>query len=132
MTRGASSPNAGDLCVTPHVAAKVRHSAIDRRTTRHAAYATSQRKRKVIEEAFGWAKTIAGIAKVKVRGLARVRHCFTLAITAYNHPHAQAARMGRRVTHRPQRRPDHMASPIEPITRPRNTGTLACISAACN
>lgn len=72
------------LCVTPHVAAKVKHSAIDRRTMRHAAYATSQRKRKLIEEAFGWAKTIAGLAKVKVRGLARVRHCFTLAMTAYN------------------------------------------------
>jgi transposase len=72
------------LCVTPHVAAKVKHSAIDRRTMRHAAYATSQQKRKLIEEAFGWAKTIAGLAKVKVRGLARVRHCFTLAMTAYN------------------------------------------------
>src|ERR1700741_1159958 len=55
------------LCVTPHVAAKVKHSAIDRRTMRHAAYATSQRKRKLIEEAFGWAKAIAGLAKVKVR-----------------------------------------------------------------
>ena len=121
------------LCVTPHVAAKVRHSAIDRRTTRHEAYAASQRKRKLIEEAFGWAKTIAGIAKVKVRGLARVRHCFTLAMTAYN-----LIRMPkllgwapRDAGGRPQRRPDHTASPIEPITRPRNTGTLACISAAC-
>jgi transposase len=73
-----------ELRVTPHVAAKVKRSAIDGRTTRHAAYATSQRKRKLIEEAFGWAKTIAGVAKVKVRGLARVRHCFTLAMTAYN------------------------------------------------
>jgi hypothetical protein len=27
---------------------------------------------------------IAGLAKVKVRGWARVRHCFTLAMTAYN------------------------------------------------
>jgi transposase len=72
------------LCVTPHVASKVKHSAVDGRTTRHATYAVSQRKRKLIEEAFGWAKTIAGIAKVKVRGLARVRHCFTLAMTAYN------------------------------------------------
>jgi transposase len=72
------------LCVTPHVAAKVKHSAIDQRTMRHAAYAASQRKRKLIEEAFGWAKTIAGLAKVKVRGLARVRHCFTLEMTAYN------------------------------------------------
>jgi hypothetical protein len=72
------------MCVTPHVASKVRHSALDGRTTRHAAYATSQRKRKLIEEAFGWAKTNAGVAKVKVRGLARVHHCFTLAMTAYN------------------------------------------------
>jgi len=73
-----------EMCVTRHVAAKIRHSAIDGRTTRHPAYAVSQRKRKLIEEAFGWAKTIAGVAKVKVRGLARVRHCFTLAMTAYN------------------------------------------------
>ena len=36
------------------------------------------------KEPIGWAKTIAGVAKVKVRGLARVRHCFTLAMTAYN------------------------------------------------
>jgi transposase len=72
------------MCVTPHVAAKTKHSALYVRTTRHAAYAASQRKRKLIEEAFGWAKTIAGIAKVKVRGLKRVRHCFTLAMTAYN------------------------------------------------
>jgi hypothetical protein len=72
------------LCVTPHVASKVKHSAVDGRTTRHAAYAVSQRKRKLIEEAFGWAKTIAGIGRVKVRGLTRVRHCFTLAMTAYN------------------------------------------------
>jgi len=72
------------LCVTPHVAAKVKYSAIDGRIKRHAAYAASQKKRKLIEEAFGWAKTIAGVDKVKVRGLERVRHCFTLAITAYN------------------------------------------------
>jgi hypothetical protein len=72
------------MCVSPHVAAKVSKSSIDGRTTRHASYALSQRKRKFVEEAFGWAKTIAGMAKVKVRGLARVRHCFTLAITACN------------------------------------------------
>jgi transposase len=72
------------MCVTPHVAAKVRYSAIDGRTTRHESYAVSQRKRKLIEEAFGWAKTIAGLAKVKVRGLNRVRHQFTFAMTAYN------------------------------------------------
>jgi transposase len=72
------------MCVTPHVAAKVRHSAVDGRTTRHASYAASQRKRKLIEEAFGWAKAIAGLAKVKIRGLDRVRHQFTFAMAAYN------------------------------------------------
>jgi transposase len=71
-------------CVTPHVAQKVRSSAIDGRTTRHAGYGVSQRKRKLVEEAFGWAKTIAGCAKVKVRGLARVGFHFTLAMAAYN------------------------------------------------
>lgn len=71
-------------CVTPHVAQKARSSAIDGRTTRHAGYAVSQRKRKLVEEAFGWAKTIAGCAKVKVRGLARVGFHFTLTMAAYN------------------------------------------------
>ncbi len=71
-------------CVTPHVAQKARSSAIDGRTTRHAGYAVSLRKRKLVEEAFGWAKTIAGCAKVKVRGLARVGFHFTLAMAAYN------------------------------------------------
>jgi hypothetical protein len=72
------------MCASPHVAAKVSKSSIDGRTTRHASCAPSQRKRKLVEEAFGSAKTVAGMAKVKVRGLARVRHCFTLAMTAYN------------------------------------------------
>ena len=71
-------------CVTPHVAQKARSSAIDGRTTRHAGYGVSQRKRKLVEEAFGWAKTIAGCAKVKVRGLARIGFHFTLAMAAYN------------------------------------------------
>ena len=71
-------------CVTPHVAQKIKGSAIDGRTTRHAGYAMSQRKRKLVEEAFGWGKTIAGMAKVKVRGIRSVRHAFTFAMAAYN------------------------------------------------
>lgn len=66
------------------MAAKISRSSLDARTTRHETYKISQRKRKLIEEAFGWAKTIAGCAKVKVRGLARVRHDFTMSMTAYN------------------------------------------------
>jgi transposase len=72
------------MCVTPHVAAKVRKSSLDARTTRHGGYAVSLRRRKLVEEAFGWGKTIAGMAKVKVRGLRCVRHAFTLAMAAYN------------------------------------------------
>jgi transposase len=71
-------------CVTPHVAQKIKGSAIDSRTTRHAGYGMSQRKRKLVEEAFGWGKTIAGMAKVKVRGIRSVRHAFTIAMVAYN------------------------------------------------
>ena len=38
------------MVVTPHVARKSRHSAIDARTTRHPGYAISQRRRKKTEE----------------------------------------------------------------------------------
>lgn len=71
-------------CVAPHVAQKTKGSAIDGRTTRHTGYTVSQRKRKLVEEAFGWGKAIAGMSKVKVRGLARVRYAFNLAMAAYN------------------------------------------------
>lgn len=75
-----------EINVTPHVAQNVsrRRSAIDGRTTRHPGYAASQRIRKRIEEAFGWAKTIAGLNKVRHRGLAKVDWQFTLAMAAYN------------------------------------------------
>jgi len=72
------------MCVTPHVAAKSKHSAIDARTTRHAGYATSQRKRKLVEEPFGWGKTVGPIAKTMLRGLGRVGAQFTLTMAAYN------------------------------------------------
>jgi hypothetical protein len=50
------------LNVTPHIAQNIsgRRSAIDSRTTRHPGYAVSQRKRKRIEEPFGWARRSAG------------------------------------------------------------------------
>jgi len=70
--------------VTPHVAQKARHSAIDGRTTRHEGYALSQRCRKKIEEPFGWAKTVGGIAQTVLRGVERVRARFTLAMAACN------------------------------------------------
>jgi hypothetical protein len=56
-------------CVTPHVAQKSRYSAIDGRTTRHEGYALSIKHRKRIEEAFGWAKTVGGMAQTVYRGV---------------------------------------------------------------
>ncbi len=70
--------------VVAHVAAKIKHSAIDGRTTCHQTYRISQRIRKRIEEAFGWAKTIGGMAKTKHRGLERVGWQFTFTMAAYN------------------------------------------------
>ena len=72
------------MCVTPHIAAKKKGSAIDGRTTRHAGYAVSQKKRKQIEEAFGWGKTIEPIRKIMLRGINRVRAQFTLTMAVYN------------------------------------------------
>jgi hypothetical protein len=59
-------------------------SAIDERTTRHEGYAVSQRKRKRVEEIFGWIKTIAGLRKTKHRGRKRVGWMFTFAAAAFN------------------------------------------------
>ena len=71
-------------CVTPHVAQKSRYSAIDCRTTRHEGYALSIKHRKRIEEAFGWAKTVGGMAQTVYRGVERVRARFVLTMTANN------------------------------------------------
>jgi len=76
-----------NLKVTPHVAQNLERpggSAIDARTTQHVGYAISQRKRKRIEECFGWLKTIALLRKVRHRGLFKVEWNFTFAAAAYN------------------------------------------------
>ena len=75
-----------EVNVTPHVAQNItgRRSAIDGRTTHHPGYAVSQRIRKRIEEAFGWAKTVAGLRKARHRGLPKVDWQFTFAMAAYN------------------------------------------------
>ena len=75
------------LHVVPHVAQNHNRrggSAIDGRTTRHSGYAVSQRKRKRIEECFGWLKTIALLGKVRHRGVAKIDWIFTFACAAYN------------------------------------------------
>ena len=72
--------------VRPHVAQNTtnRRSAIDARTTRHAGYSVSMRKRKQIEEAFGWIKTIGGMRKTRFIGQARVAAQSLFTFAAYN------------------------------------------------
>ena len=69
--------------VTPHFALR-QDSIIDQRTTRHPGYALSQRKRKRVEEIFGWVKTVGGLRKTRHRGVARVNWMFSFALAAYN------------------------------------------------
>ena len=72
--------------VTPHVAQnnKGRRSAIDQRTTRHPGYRVSQRKRKRVEEIFGWLKTVGLLRKTRHRGVRLVGWIFKFATAAYN------------------------------------------------
>lgn len=73
---------------TPHVAqygpTSHRRSAVDARTTRHAGYAESQRKRKLVEQTFGWMKTVGGLRKLRHRGGPLVHWIFTFTAAAYN------------------------------------------------
>jgi transposase len=70
----------------PHVAQNTSHrrSAIDGRTTRHAGYRVSQRRRKLVEEAFGWMKTVGGLRKTRFKGRLRVAAQVVFAAAAYN------------------------------------------------
>jgi transposase len=73
--------------VTPHVSQNTNRnggSAIDSRTTRHNGYRVSQRKRKRIEEVFGWLKTVGMLRKTRHRGIFKVGWVFTFAAAAYN------------------------------------------------
>jgi transposase len=72
--------------LVPHIAQNTagRRSRIDGRTTRHPGYPISQRKRKLVEQTFGWLKTIALLRKVRHRGVAKVRWIFTFAAAAFN------------------------------------------------
>jgi transposase len=72
--------------ITPHVAQNNanRRSAVDERTTRHAGYEVSQRKRKRVEQSFGWMKMVGMLKKVKLRGIDKVGWLFTFTGAAYN------------------------------------------------
>ena len=72
--------------VTPHVAQNTsgRRSAVPDAIAKTDGYAISQQKRKLIEQGFGWAKTVGRIRQVMVRGLGRVDQMFVLTMAAYN------------------------------------------------
>lgn len=73
--------------ITPHVAQNefvYGGSAIDARTTRHAGYRWSHRKRKLVEQAFGWLKTVALFRKLRHRGGRLVDWLFSFGAAAYN------------------------------------------------
>ena len=71
--------------VSPHIAGKnAAYSMIDGRTTRHPGYDLSQKKRKRVEEIFGWLKTMGLMRKTRHRGVPRVGWMFTFAAAVYN------------------------------------------------
>jgi IS5 family transposase len=72
------------LKVTPHIAAKAKYGTIDKRTTRHGGYEVSQRKRKRVEQVFGWLKVVGLMRKTRHRGLGRVGWMFTFSLAAHN------------------------------------------------
>jgi len=72
------------ITVTPHVARKEKYSAIDGRTTRWEGYGLSQKKRKLVEEAFGWMKTVGLLGKLRHRGRAKAKWVFQFTAAAYN------------------------------------------------
>jgi transposase len=76
-----------EMNVRPHVTQNVNRpggSAIDARTTRHAGYEISQKKRPLIERVFGWMKAVGPMRKVKLRGLLNVDWLFLMTAAAFN------------------------------------------------
>jgi hypothetical protein len=74
--------------VTPHVSPNRhrhrRRSSVDARTTRHPGFTVSQRKRKLVEEGFGWHKTVGLLRRLQHRGRAKVGWIFAFTSAAYN------------------------------------------------
>lgn len=75
-----------EMKVTPHVAQNTcgRSSAVPEAVAASAGYAISIEKRKLIEQGFGWGKTVGRIRQVMLRGLKKVDQIFVLTMTAYN------------------------------------------------
>lgn len=63
--------------------AQKRNSAIDGRTTRHTGYKVSLKKRELVEEIFGWSKTVGGLRKTRFIGLAKIKAQMMFTFAAY-------------------------------------------------
>jgi transposase len=72
------------LGLTPHVAEKAKYNAIDGRVTSTPGYAISQQKRKLVEQVFGWMKTVGLLRKLRHRGGERVDWVVTFTAAIYN------------------------------------------------
>lgn len=72
--------------VTPHVAQNNtnRKSAVADSIASTVGYAISIQKRKLIEQVFGWGKTVGQLARLMVRGMQRVDQMVMLTFAAYN------------------------------------------------
>lgn len=72
--------------ITPHVAqhTRRRRSAVADAIANTPAYAVSQRRRKLVEECFGWCKTVAGSRKLRYLGVERNQHWFQMLAAGYN------------------------------------------------
>ena len=72
--------------IRPHIARIEgrKTPGLDGRTTRTEGYKISQRKRKRIEEIFGWLKTVGGMRKTRFIGEARTQIAAYLSAAAYN------------------------------------------------
>ena len=72
--------------VLPHVAQNKsgRQSAVPDAIADSEGYAISQQKRKLIEQGFGWAKTVGHMRQVLVRGIKKVDQLFVLTMAGYN------------------------------------------------
>ena len=74
--------------IAPHIARIENRTApgLDARTTRHEGYAISQRKRKRVEEIFGWMKTVGGLRKCRFVGIVKTQLAANMVGAAYNLP----------------------------------------------
>jgi len=76
--------NLRDLKTTPPISQRRNGKSVDGRTTRHEGYETSQRKRNLVEEIFGWAKTVGLIRKAKLQGRANIDWLFPMSLAVFN------------------------------------------------